>query len=328
NQLAPGINNAVNEAGYATQGQFINTIVNRIGNFLTALANNGTTGVSTGDEPKPASGVWAQVFDTYLHQDPRGTSNGYNANVWGTSLGYDRAVLDNFIIGLNAGYANDRIRSKDNSARTDVDSYQFGMYGNYAKGPFYMDGIFSFAYNQYDSTRRIMFNSIDRTPKSDYGGQQYSTYFEGGYAFKKNGFEITPLASLQYMHLRLNGYTEKDADDANLTVDAQDYNLLQSGLGAKLAYPITVNSCTFIPEFHAKWLYEFLGEAQQATSTFTGGGASFATSGFSPAQSSYNLGLKLTLLAKQNISLSFGYDFEGKSDFYSHSGRVNVRYDF
>ncbi|MCK9573265.1 MAG: autotransporter domain-containing protein [Candidatus Omnitrophica bacterium] len=328
NQLAPGINNAVNEAGYATQGQFINTIVNRIGTFLTALANNGTTGVSTGDEPEPVSGVWAEAFDTYLHQDPRGTSNGYNANVWGTSLGYDRAVLDNFVIGLNAGYANDRIRSKDNSTRTDVNSYQFGMYGNYAKGPFYMDGIFSFAYNQYDSTRRIMFNSIDRTPKGDYGGQQYSTYFEGGYAFKSKGFEITPLASFQYMHLHVNGYTEKDAEDANLTIDAQDYDFLQSGLGAKLAYPIVVNDCTFIPEFHAKWLYEFLGEAQQATSTFTGGGASFATDGFSPAKSSYNLGLKLTLLAKQNISLSFGYDFEGKSDFYSHSGRVNVRYDF
>ncbi|MDD4954680.1 MAG: autotransporter domain-containing protein, partial [Candidatus Omnitrophica bacterium] len=327
-QLEPGVNNAINEAGYATQGQFINTIINRIGNFLTGLSGAGSTGVSTGDEPKQPQGVWAQAFDTYLHQGPRGTSNGYNANVWGTSLGYDRAVLDNFIIGLNTGYAQDRIRSKDNSTRTDVDSYQVGMYGNYAKGPFYLDGIFSFAYNQYDSTRRIMFNSIDRTPKSDYGGQQYSTYLEGGYTFKKNGFEITPLTSLQYMHLRVNSYTEKDAGDANLDVDAQDYNLLQSGLGAKISYPFTINEYAFIPEFHAKWLYEFLGEAQQATSTFTGGGASFATSGFSPAQSSYNLGLKLTLLSKQNVSLSFGYDFEGKSDFYSHSGIVNLRYDF
>jgi len=327
-QLEPSVDNAMNEAGYATQEQFINTIINRIGNFLTAAVNNGATGVSTGDETQKASGVWLEGFDTYLHQGPRGTSNGYNANVWGTSLGYDRAVLDNFIIGLNAGFAKDNIRSKDNSTRTDVDSYQFGMYGNYAKDALYLDGIFSFAYNQYDSSRHIMLNSIDRRPTSDYGGQQYSTYFEGGYAFKNKGFEITPLASLQYMHLHVNGYTEKDADDANLTVDAQDYDLLQSGIGGKLAYPMAINNCTFIPEFHAKWLYEFLGEAQQATSTFTGGGASFATSGFSPAQSSYNLGLKFTLLARQNISLSFGYDFEGKSDFYSHSGAINLRYDF
>jgi len=327
-QLTPGVNNAINEAGYATQGQFINTIINRIGDFLTSLSGKGATGISSGDEPKQPQGVWAQAFDTYLHQGARGTSNGYNANVWGTSLGYDRAVLDSFIIGLNTGYAQDRIRSKDNSTRTDVDSYQVGMYGNYAKGPFYLDGIFSFAYNQYDSSRRIMFNSIDRTPKSDYGGQQYSTYLEGGYTFKKNDFEITPLTSLQYMHLRTNSYTEKDAGDANLDVDAQDYNLLQSGLGAKVSYLFAASEYTFIPEFHAKWLYEFLGEAQQTTSTFTGGGASFVTAGFSPAQSSYNLGLKLTLLTKQNISLSFGYDFEGKSDFYSHSGIINARYDF
>lgn len=326
-QLEPTMDNATPQVSYETQGQFINTIVNRIDNSLATAANSASIGISTGDEPQN-SGVWAQAFDSYLHQDPRGTSNGYNANIWGTSLGYDRRVLNNFIIGLNAGYAQNGIRTKDNSSRTDIDSYQAGIYGNYSKDGYYLDGIFSFAYNRHDSSRRVMFGSIDRTPTSDYGGQQYSTYFENGYTFKKRGFELTPLSSLQYGHLHINSYTEKDAGDINLDVDSQDYDSLQSGLGAKIAYPLSAKKYTFIPEFHFKWLYEFLAETQQSTSTFTGGGASFATSGFNPAQSSWNIGTKFTLLTKHNITLSFGYDFETKTDFYSHSGRVNVRYDF
>lgn len=166
-----------------------------------------------------------------------------------------------------------------------------------------------------------MFGSIDRIPKSDYGGQQYSTYLEGGYTFNKRGFAFTPLTSLRYMHLHTNGYTEEDAGDVNLRVDVQNYDALQSGLGAQVAYSLSKKGYTFIPEFHVKWLYEFLGENQQSASTFTGGGASYATSGFSPVQSSWNIGMKFNLLAKNNITLSFGYDFETKTDFYSHSGR-------
>ena len=87
----------------------------------------------------------------------------------------------------------------------------------------------------------------------------------------------------------------------DLDVAAQDYNMAQTGLGAKIGYPIDFNSKfgKLTPEAKFKWLYDWVGDAQQATSTFTGGGGSFNTQGFTPAQSSYDFGVKLTLETKK-----------------------------
>ena len=139
---------------------------------------------------------------------------------------------------------------------------------------------------------------------------------------------ITPLASIQYMRLNIDGYTEKNAGAANLKVDSQGSNLLQSGLGAKIAYPIETKNFSIIPDFHFKWLYSFINDNQQASSTFTGGGASFTTGGFNSPTSSFNLGTKWAILTRNNTSVYFNYDYEVKPDFYGHSGYVNVRHEF
>lgn len=325
-QLQPNADNSTLQTSFSTQTKFINTIINHLDNFFTNK-NSTATGISTGDLGL-SQGTWAQTFDSYLNQDPRGSSNGYKANVWGFSGGYDKRFFNNFMLGVNAGYARNNVRTKDYSNRTDIDSYQVGFYANYAKPAYYLDGIFSFAYNQHDGSRNVIIGGINRKPTSNYGGEQYSTYFEGGYIFNKKKFMITPLTSLQYMHLHISSYDEKNADSIDLGVEAQDYDSLQSGIGIKLAYVIERKNCLLIPDFHTKWLYDYIADNQQATSTFTGGGAAFATNGFNPPKSSYNVGAKLTILTKQNFSVTFNYDCEFKSDFYSHSGYANMRYEF
>lgn len=82
------------------------------------------------------------------------------------------------------------------------------------------------------------------------------------------------------------------------------------------------------PELHAKWLYDFAGDAQQSVSTFTGGGASFATRGIDPPKSSGSIGARLTMMTSADWSVALNYDLEMKSDFYSHNCWINLRYEF
>ena len=325
-QLQPTTDNSAPQTSYETMLQFINNILSRFDN-VSQVQTRGSTDAVT-DASLDTTGIWAQGFDTYLHQNPRGMSNGYNANVWGTSVGFDTPLLNNSIVGLSAGYARDGVRTKDSSARSDIDSYAGSLYGSYAKDDYYVDLVASFAYNVYDASRHVAFGAIDRKPTADYGGQQYSGYIEGGYTFKNKNVTLTPLGSLQYSHLHINGYTEENGGAIDLTVIGQDYDAFQTGLGARLAYKVVSKDYTLIPDLHVKWLYDFIGDNQQATSTFTGGGASFATNGFTPAQSSYDFGTRLVLLSKEHITLTLNYDFELKEDFYSHAGYGNVRYDF
>ncbi|MEI8173330.1 MAG: autotransporter domain-containing protein [Deltaproteobacteria bacterium] len=327
-KLEPTVNGGTVQASYGTIGQFTNTVTSRIDQVWSgSVAGTGPTGISTGDEPAKW-GVWSQTFGAYLNQGARGSSSGYSANIWGGSLGFDRLLFDHFMFGLSGGYARNYIRTNDANTRTDADSYQGSLYGSLARDAYYIDGVLSYAYNRYDASRHIAFGTTDRVAKSNYGGQQYSGYLEGGYTLKNRGLNITPLVSIQYMRLHLNDYSESGAGSLNLTVDAQDYNTFQSGLGAKLTYPILRQDLQIIPEMHIKWLYDFIGDQQQATSTFTGSGASFSTKGFDPPKSSYNAGAKLTLMTTYDVTLSLNYDLEMKDDFHSHTGYVNVRYTF
>jgi len=331
--FVPVVDSGVVASSNLSLGQFIGTVTDRLAGLYARARGSagGETGVSAGCEGLQGFEAWGQGFGEYLHQKPRGLSNGYRATVWGTAIGGDIPAFNNRVrMGLSGGYAQSDINSKDNSGKTDIDSYQGTLYAGYAdvENPYYLNGAFSFAYNKYDSLRHIAVGTIMRTANSDYDGQQYSVMFDGGYTFKSGKVGITPIASLQYMRLHLEGYTEENAGALNLSVRSQNYDMLQSGLGMKLERPFETKTGTIIPEIHARWLYDFIGDRQETTSTFSGGGGSFATSGFDPAQNSLNAGAKVTLIANNNWVLETNYDFEYKEDFTAHTGWADVRYKF
>ncbi len=322
-QLEPRVDRGTIQASYETVGQFNDTVMGRIDQVLA-----GRTGRAGGPAEPVRHGLWAQGFGSRLSQGTRGESDGYDASLRGASVGYDTFLFPYVVAGFGGGYARSNITTRDADTRTDVDSYLGNFYGSFAKDATYLNGIVSYAYNRYDAGRHIAFGAIDRVAKSSFGGQQYSGYLEGGQTFTKNGLDLTPLVSLHYLRLHLNGYTETDAGSLNLAVEGQKYKLFQTGLGARLAYPILRQESRIIPEVHAKWLYDFAGDRQQSIAQFTGGGASFATEGFDPARSSYIVGAKLTLLTKSSVAFALSYDFEKKDDFSAHRGYVNLRYAF
>ncbi|PKN87166.1 MAG: hypothetical protein CVU51_06025 [Deltaproteobacteria bacterium HGW-Deltaproteobacteria-1] len=237
-QMEPTVNNGLVQTSFGTVGQYNNTVLNRIGQVQACrTVDVSMTGVSTCHETFK-NAAWAQGFGSYLHQGTTGTSDGYIANIWGVSLGYDRFLYENVIAGFSFGSARNNMTTHDVNTRTDADSYQGSLYGSLARDAYYIDAILSFAYNRYDSARHIVFGGINRTAKSNYGGYQYSGYLEAGYTFKIKGILLTPLMSLQMMHLNVEDYTETEAGALNLKVDRQSYNLFQTGLGVKVSYPI------------------------------------------------------------------------------------------
>lgn len=321
--LQPSVDTGTLQAGHETLSRFTQNVTSRI----DQMRKNNVMVASLANVPIPETakwGAWTQGFGMYLNQDPAGSSMGYTADIWGGSIGIDRYFSDHSLLGLSGGYAKSYIRTSDTNTWTDIDSYSGSIYASFFAAPWYLDGIMSYAHNKYDASRHILFGTTDRIARADYKGHQYSGYLEGGYTFKHSGWNITPFLSVQYARLHLNGYTESDAGSVNLSVNSQDYDLLQSGIGSKLSYPVSWQGSRLIPEIHFKWLYDFIGDPQQVTSAFTGGGASFSTDGFTPPQSSYNAGARITLITKNGISASLNYDFEIKKNFYSHAGYANI----
>ncbi|MFA6356508.1 MAG: autotransporter domain-containing protein [Candidatus Omnitrophota bacterium] len=328
--MTPVVDSGVTNTSNTAIAQFLGATVQRIEGLFARLHADGT-GVSTGSKGSNGFEAWGKGFGESAKQDARGPSNGYSATIWGTALGGDLPVSDDRIrLGASGGYAFSGINSKDNSGSTDINSYQAAFYSAYLDPdrPYYFNSTFSFAYNTYRGGRNIDIGPVRRIANASYKGQQYSVLLDGGYTIKTKTVNITPIASIQYLRLHLSGYTETGADALNLSVASQDYDLLESGLGMKFDRPFPVSFGSLVPEVHIRWLHDYITDKQATTSTFAGGGGSFATNGFSPARNALNVGGRLALVTKGNWSFDANYDFEYKEDYASHTGWADIRCKF
>lgn len=136
------------------------------------------------------------------------------------------------------------------------------------------------------------------------------------------------LSSAFFLTPYIDGHTETGAGASNLRVQGENSNSLQSNLDMSVWGRIETNSGSIVPGIHAGWLHDYEADAQTNTATFTGGGASFKTTGFKPADDSLNPGATLSIFSGENFAVKVSYDFEKMSDYDSHSGVLSLRFVF
>ncbi|HNX68375.1 MAG TPA: autotransporter domain-containing protein [Candidatus Omnitrophota bacterium] len=349
--MTPDMSSGTMQASQQTANQFLGSVSNRLGYGRTG----GEGGVSTGDMLQ-GTGFWYQALGSNIQQGTRKGIEGFNANVFGTSIGADKLVDDHIRLGAAGGYGFSNVNAKTpGSPSDDINSWQATLYGSYdsvnlcklqenqrgGKGgvrerrdnAWYVDSMFGFTENNYDSRREIWLTpATKRVAKSDHHGQQYSTKLESGYTFLTKAtkdLEVTPFASLQYSYLNINKYKEDGAGALNLTVQGEGYNELLQALGTKFAYPFVSKKVgTFLPAVKAAWMYDYIGDQVETTASFAGGGNSFVSKGAKPAKSGLLLGGELAFLNKGNMTLTANYDMELKDEFISNTYYGTARFDF
>ena len=280
------------------------------------------TETSPCQENDPQSGWWLKGSGYLGEQDAEKALGGYDSRILGTMIGYDTPLAPNTRVGLGAGYARSSIEGKTFDTRIDADSYRATAYIGHENGPWFANGSASIGWNEYSGRRHILFTGVDRTADADYDGQDYTAFVNTGYRLPVQKFTITPLASLQYSHIDLDGYTETGAGDINLNVDSQDYNFLESGLGVKVEHGFNYsNKMTLVPDVHFKWLHELYNPTLQNTASFVAGSPSFTTSELRTPDNTYNVGVGFTLLscacAGTTWSLEGAYDHDWGNDGYA-----------
>jgi outer membrane autotransporter protein len=325
--MAPDISRAViNVTSHAGRSAVV-TIINR----LVALRTGGVgyTGVAAGNHMDDV-GMWMQAFGSTGDQNDRQGIAGFDADTLGLSFGADTLVSDNLRVGAAFSYANSDVDTKGLANKLDIDNYQGTIYGSYDLGMHYLDASFSYGKNTYDSRRVITVGTVNRIALADFNADQVILQGQYGREYTHaDDIYISPYVGLFYANLDIDGYSETGAGTLNLNVDGQSYETLESVLGVSARKEMESRDGTSImPELHAAWRHEFLDEIQVNTSTYTGGGASFITTGADPANNTFNIGASFSMFLENNVDIKFSYDFDTKSDYKGHSGLINIRYNF
>lgn len=275
----------------STSGQ-LTTVATRIallrgGN--TGLASNGFNnpnsyasikgfrlgGGAAGDPDQPAAGLLSAFFNTFGGVGDTAQTTTENASDFysaGFTAGLDYRVLDNFILGLAAGYSHIGLDFANNAnvsgGNVDADTYGVTLYSTYYLDGFYVDGMFNYGWANYDIDRDIRIGSnnpnvpvISRTAKSSPDGSQYTLSFQSGYNFQSGALSFGPFGRFNYMEVVTDHYRETGAGGLNLSVSEQTAVSLQSIFGGQISYALSESFGVLVPFLRFDWHHEFKNQS-------------------------------------------------------------------
>jgi outer membrane autotransporter protein len=288
------------------------------------------SGTATGDAASEHR-VWAQPFATTVDQDDRDNVRGYKSNTYGVTVGADTdALAKNTIIGVAATYGNTNADSDNaNQTESDIDSYQVQVYGDYNLGNrAFVDASVGYGFNSVDRTRNDVGGTPGLTATANYDSSQFFASTGVGKTYTPIGghedIEITPRVGVRYTHLSTDSFTETGAGGLNLAIDTDNAQALEVGIGTEIAYSVPMEHGIVTPSVHVGYTYDVIGDAIQTSSSFAGGGASFATQGSDPEQGTLNAGAGVTYYSNNNLDLSVNYDAQIKADYIAHAGYLKA----
>lgn len=275
-----------------------------------------------------ASSLWVQTFGTTINQGNTSVGDGYNANSGGVAIGIDRKISNHTVIGMNTGYSNSRVKENNSGKRTDIDTYQIGLYSGYDAKSYFLNSAIGLTMNQYKSQRYI--HAVGDSAQANYGGMGYMARAELGSHYQfANDLILTPSITLTAARNQVRDYDETGAGSLNLHVKNDSANFFEARIGGQLKKTITLKKgTTLYPQISASYGYDFAGNKQKVTSNFIGQTTSFSSTGSNIAQGSLKLGTGMALYTVHDLSFSTLYELEKRNDYISHTGWIKFGVSF
>ena len=327
------------DAGAVVAATSVTTQTTGITQTRLAALRSGTvaeTGMAAGNMSNGLK-AWIQGFGATGEQDKRDGVDGYEVDTYGFAAGIDSsAIADDWVFGLAFAYADTEVDSDNaNNTKTEIDSYQVSLYGEYAyDDATYISGQLGYQWAENDTSRSNIGGVSTLNATGDFDSDQFFARIEAGRDYALNSYGstvITPKLSAAYSNYEADSYNETGAGGASLNnVDTDEMNVFELGLAVDASWMVENADGSYLkPVLSAGVRHDLVGDEVETTAVFAGApGNSFSTKGFDPAQTTFDLGASVTYFATSNWELTADYDFTVKSDYDAHSGSLKAAYKF
>ncbi len=306
-----------------------NSVFNNANSSLNILSSRlvSLKGISSGEIVKNKN-IWGQTFTSNAKQEDSASANGYGAKSIGLIFGSDYQFENDITAGFSIGYSNSNIKSNNRLKKTDIDSYQFNLYGSYDFDKYFVNGLAGIIFNKYSSLRAVVDNNS--IARADYSGKTYIARIEGGtnYALV-NDFNLTPILSLTAAKNEVENYSETGAGIFGVNVKNDSVNFIESRAGFELSKKFDLSRENKIrPKIFSSYGYDFVGDKQNATLNFIGQSESFDSRNGNVARESLKIGTGVELYYGNSLKFNLDYGFEKKAKYQANSGSLKAKYSF
>jgi len=299
--------------------------------IMLAYNSSSLAGLVTAKKQAAPESPWGVYLDPALAlgtQKSTVNQTGFNFTIAGFTAGADYRVKGDLLVGLATGYSHTGASFRGSGGAVENNTWPITAYAAYLPGSIYAYGSLGYALNLFRLERNLSWSGLSRATTASPVGHQFNAYGEAGYDLKTGSLVLTPLVSLAYSKLWVNGFTETGAGSLNLNVDAQQADSLQTGVGARIAAPMRRNGVTVTPQAYATYQHEFSDTSRGLDARLSQGGT-FAFQSENLGQDFAVLGASATLMSPKNFSLYLDYNTElGRENYTAHNLTAGVRFEF
>ncbi len=248
----------------------------------------------------------------------------------GINLLGDYRYNDSWTFGGSIGFQRSRDKL-NHEGSIESDNWQAGLYALFQDSASnWLAGDLNIGRSSFDNKRSIFLQAIDgpvlldQRLSSDTSGLSWGARVEGGHDFTLGGVKSGPVAGLDYMRYRINGFDEDSDFRTGMSYDKQTFDSFEASIGWRLHGTIALgNGMVLRPYSSVKWVHEFADgrpDSIQLTS-LSDGGVRIADLGnvdkdFGRAQLGAQLAVTEQVGVFSEINARFGHD-DGNQVGYS-----------
>lgn len=278
----------------------------------------------------PARGFWIEGMGGQGDIDGDRNAGGVDYDFYGIAGGVDWGVAQNWVAGAAFGYT--RTDADMDNGGLNVDSYMGALYGTWQPSAFYLNGNLTFGLHSTDASRQVNVGTFSERADADYDSVSVQAAVEAGQTLQTTaaGFDVTPFVGLEAFTDSRESFTESGAGVANLDVDRERMESLQSSVGVRFENIWTTDGGkTLMPMLELAWVHEYLDE----TATLNAGFAAAPSSRFSVEGSELDrnrarvgAGIGAKLSEASQLTLGYQGEFAGSDDNHMISARYRMEW--
>jgi autotransporter-associated beta strand protein len=236
-----------------------------------------------------------------------GVDHVFAGGAWlvGAFGGYDRATLD-----------------RDEGGRARDRRFRAGGYTAMTRARVYVAGAVSGAAHRFDLSRHLsfaatldpqlgggtLFDGVDRTAASRFGGREVSGFVESGLAPRLARVAWQPFVGIDASHLTADTFMESGAGAVSLAVSDATATSLRPAAGVRALSRITIGGRVATPHAEVRYLREVADAASSMHVTFTDAPAQpFEIHGDLPGRNFVGAAAGVTLFGVSRVNLSADY---------------------
>ncbi|WP_415842709.1 autotransporter domain-containing protein [Pseudomonas reidholzensis] len=260
---------------------------------------------------------WIRALGGWGDYDGNSNHASVDRELSGFILGVDRALDDQWKVGVAAGYTRTSIDAKRRSSDASVDSYHLATYLNYQLDAFAARLGAGYTWHEIDTKRDVQAGAYDDRLKAKYKARSAQVFGEVGYAIDVGGVAVEPFAGLAYVNY--DSDTGREKGGAGRLAASVEQDVTFSTLGVRAGKRIKLdNGSEVTPRLSVGWRHAFGDTKPNADVNFVEGGAGFSVEGVPIARDAAVVEAGVDLSVGESGKLGLGYSGQLSSESRDH----------